>query len=366
MIPQPPTDSGRRLLILVGVERAMESLESVFESVGVSPGIITPRVFAVAEGSEMVPRILAIQQENGFLSIMLLIDDTPYLVRTKPLPVDDWAVVERELSLTMGFVETSLEINEGLNVGISMESDILADRVKDWVASSGKLSPIVKPPPSLAFDGTAIRDRVGTFRLDPVVNVMSGGGSMIVPNLASRPHLNTRPVWLVTATAAFIALVFAVVNTSVWLKSSRSLEEKIVEYDRLELEYQRLTTEVGDQAENLNRVPWKSLAARVNAVNAVILEHEFSWIGLLDDIERVLPYDVRLTKITPKVNVDTVNLSLTAIGRTRDALLDFFDTLIEDPSFSDPTPLSEITPEESGLGYVFTMTVVHHPGKVSP
>lgn len=189
---------------------------------------------------------------------------------------------------------------------------------------------------------------------------------MIVPNLASRPHLNTRPVWLVTATAAFIALVFAVVNTSVWLKSSRSLEEKIVEYDRLELEYQRLTTEVGDQAENLNRVPWKSLAARVNAVNAVIREHEFSWIGLLDDIERVLPYDVRLTKITPKVNVDTVNLSLTAIGRTREALLDFFDTLIEDPSFSDPTPLSEITPEESGLGYVFTMTVVHHPGGVSP
>lgn len=175
MIPQPPTDSGRRLLILVGVERAMASLESVFESVGVSPGIITPRVFAVADGSEMVPRILAIQQENGFLSIMLLIDDTPYLVRTKPLPVDDWVVVERELSLTMGFVETSLKIDEGLNVGISMESDVLADRVKDWVSSSGKLSPIVKPPPSLAFDGTAIRDRVGAFRLDPVVNVMSGG-----------------------------------------------------------------------------------------------------------------------------------------------------------------------------------------------
>ncbi len=113
-------------------------------------------------------------------------------------------------------------------------------------------------------------------------------------------------------------------------------------------------------------MPWKSLAARVNAVNTVIQEHEFSWIGLLDDIERVLPYDVRLTKITPKVDADTVNLSLIAIGRTREALLEFFDNLIDDPSFSDPTPSSEITPEESGFGYVFQMTVVHHPGEVSP
>ena len=189
---------------------------------------------------------------------------------------------------------------------------------------------------------------------------------MIVPNLASRPHLNTRPVWIVIAASAVLSLIFAALNTSVWMKSNRALEEQIVLLDQLEEDYQRLTLEVGEQAADLNRVPWKSLTARVNAVNAVIREHEFSWVGLLDDIERVLPYDVRLTKITPKVDGDSVNLSLMAIGRTRDALLDFFDTLIEDPSFSDPSPSSEMTPEESGLGYVFTMTVVHHPGEVSP
>jgi Tfp pilus assembly protein PilN len=189
---------------------------------------------------------------------------------------------------------------------------------------------------------------------------------MIVPNLASHPHLNTRPVWLVIAVAAVLSLVFAVLNTQVWFKSNRELEEQILLLDQLKADSERLTLEVGRQAEDLNRVPWKSLAARVNAVNAVIQEHEFSWVGLLDDIERVLPYDVRLTNITPKVDGETVNLSLTAIGRTREALLDFFDTLIEDPSFSDPSPSSEITPEDSGLGYVFQMTVVHHPEQVAP
>jgi Tfp pilus assembly protein PilN len=186
---------------------------------------------------------------------------------------------------------------------------------------------------------------------------------MIAPNLASKPHLNTRPVWLVAATAGLITLVFAVVNTSVWFTSSRSLEEQILLHQQLEAEFERLSVEVGEQAESLNKVPWRSLSARVSAVNTVIREHEFSWIGLLDDIERVLPWDVRLTKISPRVEVDKVNLSFTAIGRTRESLLDLLDALIEDPSFSEPTPGAEATPEESGYGYVLTLTVVHHPGE---
>lgn len=188
---------------------------------------------------------------------------------------------------------------------------------------------------------------------------------MIAPNLASHPHLNTRPVWLVTGVAGLVAIVFAAVNLSVWISSSRSLEQQIRLNAELEEEYARLSAEVGAKAERLSRVPWRSLSARINGVNGIIREHEFSWIGLLDDIERVLPYDVRLTRISPKVDVDSVNLSLTAIGRTRDALLELLDNLIADPSFSDPTPGAEVTPEESGSGYMLTLTVVHHPGEAA-
>jgi hypothetical protein len=93
---------------------------------------------------------------------------------------------------------------------------------------------------------------------------------MIAPNLASQPHLNTRPVWVVTAVAAALALIFAATNLQVWLSSSHDLEEQLVRQKKLEAEYRRLTTEVGAQVEDLNRVPWRSLAGRVNAVNSVI------------------------------------------------------------------------------------------------
>jgi len=173
-VTQPPTEGARRLLVLVGVERAMAGLESVFDSVGVSPGLISPRVFAVADGKGAASRVLAVQQESGFLSIMLLVNDQPKVVRTKPLPDDDWSVVERELGLTLAFIRTSLEIEGDLNIGASVENEMLGDRLKGWIAAEGSLSLVNTASPSIAFDGTAIRDRVGSYRLDPVVNLMSG------------------------------------------------------------------------------------------------------------------------------------------------------------------------------------------------
>ncbi len=174
-VVQPRGDGPHRLLVMAGVERALASLESVFESVGVSPSILTPRIFTVTDGGVAAPRFLAIQQEKGFLSIMLLLDDSPRVVRTKPLPSDDWAVVERELSLVVGFVEANLGISDPLSVGISVENDELAARLKGWVDAADSLSLASTASPSAVFHGTAIRDRAGAFRLDPVVNVMSGG-----------------------------------------------------------------------------------------------------------------------------------------------------------------------------------------------
>lgn len=175
MVPQPPAGGPRRLLVMAGVERALADLEAVFESVGVSPGIITPRVFAGADGSGGSTPVLMIQQEQGFLSLMLLIDDSPHVVRTKLLAGIDWSVIERELMMTVGFIETNFGVGDGLSVAVSVEDEDLLDRLNGWIGSMPTLSPLKAAPPSFAFEGTAVRDRAGSFRLDPVVNVLSGG-----------------------------------------------------------------------------------------------------------------------------------------------------------------------------------------------
>jgi Tfp pilus assembly protein PilN len=131
--------------------------------------------------------------------------------------------------------------------------------------------------------------------------------------------------------------------------------------------HQSLDAAVRRDINALERVPWRSLTRRVDATNLILQEHAFSWLGMLDDIERVMPYDLRLTRIAPSVGVDEVTLSLALIAHNRDAMLELLDNLIADPSFSNPTPSMEATPEESTTAeYVMSLRVTYHPNQEAP
>ena len=190
---------------------------------------------------------------------------------------------------------------------------------------------------------------------------------MITPNLATRPFLNTRPVWLVAAAAGLLALILIGFNLRLYLVANRHLDDETTMRDGLELRYSALATEVKANVDVLERVPWRSLKGRVDAINLILHEHSFSWIEMLDDIERVMPYDLRLTRITPSVGSAEVTLSLVVIARNRDVMLEFLDNMIADPRIENPTPSSEKTPEETELTmYLLTMRVTYHPSEETP
>jgi Tfp pilus assembly protein PilN len=185
---------------------------------------------------------------------------------------------------------------------------------------------------------------------------------MITPSLASRPFLNTRPVWVMTIAAGVIALILIALNLRFFLATNRAVEDEIATRDALEERYGELNSEARQEIAMLDRVPWRTLEARVNATNLVLQEHAFSWLQMLDDIEHVMPYDVRLTRITPSVSPEGVMLAFEVVARNRDAMLNFIDNLVEDPRFDDPVLASEKTPEDSNTGtYVLNMRVQYLP-----
>lgn len=185
---------------------------------------------------------------------------------------------------------------------------------------------------------------------------------MIAPNLATRPFLNTRPVWLVTAVAGALTLILLAFNLRIFLVANRTLVDETAKRDALLERHLTLEAAVRKDVEVLERVPWRSLTRRVDATNLILQEHSFSWLGMLDDIERVMPYDVRLTKIAPSVGDDGAALSLALIAHNRDAMLELLDNLVADPKFSEPTPSTESTPEENTTaGYIMNLRVDYHP-----
>jgi Tfp pilus assembly protein PilN len=185
---------------------------------------------------------------------------------------------------------------------------------------------------------------------------------VITPNLATRPFLNTRPVWLLTAVAGVLALILIAFNLRLFLVENRTLGDEITRRNDLELLYRAVAAEVSSDVNDLQKVPWASLKARVDATNLVLREHNFSWLQMLDDIERVMPYDVRLTRISPSVGPEGVTLSFSVVARNRDAMLQLIDNFIADPRFDDPTPSVERTLEGSALAnHELLLRVTYHP-----
>ena len=185
---------------------------------------------------------------------------------------------------------------------------------------------------------------------------------MITPNLATRPFLNTRPVWVLAGTAAVLALILVGLNLRLFLVANRALDDEVAMRNELEDRHRIVESEVQTDVDALKKVPWRSLEARVSATNQILREHAFSWLQMLNDIEGVMPYDVRLTRIGPSVGPEEVTLSLEVVARNRDAMLQILDNFLGDPRFSDPTPSSEVTPEDSGGGsYLMSLRVTYHP-----
>jgi Tfp pilus assembly protein PilN len=187
------------------------------------------------------------------------------------------------------------------------------------------------------------------------------------PNLAARPFLNTRPVWLVSAAAGVLALALIAANLLLFVQTGRTLAPLLEQRDRLVVEERALAARLSGIVADLGKVPWKSLGARVDATNAILREHNFSWLAMLDDLERVMPYDVRLVQISPDVGPAEVELYLNVIAKTREAMIELLENLVSDPSFSQPTPRSETTPEESPSGsYQMSLSVRYSPPRVQP
>jgi Tfp pilus assembly protein PilN len=185
---------------------------------------------------------------------------------------------------------------------------------------------------------------------------------LITPNLATRPFLNTRQVWLVAGAAGFLAIILTILNARFYLATTTDLGTELTRRDELEEQYQVLETEVRADMAALQKVPWRTLSGRVGATNLILRQHSFLWLKMLDDIEGVMPWDVRLTQIAPSVDPEGAALTLQVVAQSRPALLTFLDNLLADPRFAEPTPHTEKTPEEKeAIGYVMSLRVIYLP-----
>jgi hypothetical protein len=176
VIRLPESEGQRRLLVMTGIERAMAAIEACYSAIGIEVGLITTRLFA------LVPRptgdtlpTLVIQHEESFLSLLLLVDGVPRLLRTKPLPLSDGdgKTVLREATLTLGFIRESVGVDGEIEVRLNSERPEMDAMMRGWLADQAGLVPaaeMIGPP----CGPTTVVSRLGAARLAPALAVVSG------------------------------------------------------------------------------------------------------------------------------------------------------------------------------------------------
>ncbi len=184
-------------------------------------------------------------------------------------------------------------------------------------------------------------------------------------NLAARPYRDYRPVYAVVVLMSLVTAFLMLNNVETWYRykhDTRSTSGKIDSIDA-KIREERQKQEIAQR--RLRNLDLATLDAQTRFINAKLSERAFSWSTLLDELESVLPQDVRLMTVAPMFNPDgTIQLALDFEAKGATGMIATINRINADPQFANPFPDQE-TMVEGGL-YRFNLRVQYLPPAPKP
>ncbi len=165
-------------------------------------------------------------------------------------------------------------------------------------------------------------------------------------NLASRPFPRYRTPNVVLSGVLVALLVFSVWEGAGFLRYTEMAEGLRVIEQEARVEWEHLGDRVETVEERLNRPESVALLDEIEFLEQVIDRKGFSWIGLLAEIENVIPPSVYLMSLAPQIDASqNVLVAMEARGKSIDDLSAFIAGLEETAAFRDV----KVSIEERGV-----------------
>jgi hypothetical protein len=170
-------------------------------------------------------------------------------------------------------------------------------------------------------------------------------------NLASRPFRNNVPIWVGHGILLATVVLVAVWNAHTYFAAVDDLAA--VRADIGSVTQQLTALEARDLAaqQAAKAFDLKTLQIQADKANDIILRRGLSWTRLFNQLEKVVPYEVRTTAVRPiygtrdatssrgGVFEGTVPIDVEGTAQSLEAFLEFERALIVDPHFSAVEPL---------------------------
>jgi Tfp pilus assembly protein PilN len=186
-------------------------------------------------------------------------------------------------------------------------------------------------------------------------------------NFARRPFRDYRPVYLVAGAVLLAGVVLFGVNATLYGEFRRDVADTRDEIAWLEKRQERANTAAEEARAATGTYGLSQLAGESRGLLRLVEERRFSWIALLGRLERVLPAEVRLSRLQPSfqgADQGEIRVDIVLIGRSPESVVRTLAALSRSPYFLAVDLKSETRPdskEGEPEGHTFTLTAVYEP-----
>ena len=181
-------------------------------------------------------------------------------------------------------------------------------------------------------------------------------------NLASRPFYNNRLYVVAYSVSAGLLALMTGLSLYTFFSDQASLKRFQAAEDRLGSQLLALDRNEEAQRKVLRRLNLEEVAAQSHFAHDAILERVFSWTLLFNRLERIMPPDVKLESLRPKVEGGSIHFRIIGTAKKSSGFTDFEEALLESVLFSDVYPISE-TISPTGRGLLFSLSFRYLPGE---
>lgn len=170
-------------------------------------------------------------------------------------------------------------------------------------------------------------------------------------NLASRPFRNDTLLWLAHALAVGLLVAFSVWNVTTHARHRRELSELKTNVASIQSRNQDLDRRDLAAQRGITRFDVEDLSRQAAKANDVLQRKALSWTRLFNEMEEILPYEVRMISVRPifhfgrqtasareSLPEGSVPVSVQGAAKSLEALLEFEGALLEDPRFDNVDP----------------------------
>lgn len=178
-------------------------------------------------------------------------------------------------------------------------------------------------------------------------------------NLASEPFRRDRPFLAASAAAALVlVLLLGFQCLTIYSERSQAADTR-VSLNRLNTRERAISAEQSKLNATLNKPDNAEVLERSLFLNTLIDRKAISWTKIFADLEKVMPYNVRLVSVRlPEVDSDNqVLLDMVVGSKDVQPVLELLKKLEESPQFGPTTVLNSIPPSQTDPYFRYHVSV---------